>query len=294
MMVSYFDESYNQRAICVGGWIASDTKWHAISRQWNERLAYENRISVKRGLQPIIRYHAADCSSLQGEFKGWDVKRQVLFVKRLVNVVVSHKPMAFAWGCNLAELTKEFPDADRGYLRRQCYRMCVRQCLEEIGLAMNEFYTNEKITFFHERGDLFTAAQDAFFDVTSDDGASRFKHCREYFVTFAPMGWENCTPLQPADMIAYDVFRLCDRRLQGSGGYVRRSLEEITGSKVPIVAGYTKMDSLLKMYRESQSTSNPSVRRSGMAMLRKCSWGNGPREPHFRVAAQPGNETVVR
>jgi hypothetical protein len=137
-----------------------------------------------------------------------------------------------------------------------CYRACVRQCLEEIGTAMFEFYTNERITFFHDRGELFSAAYDAFIDV-KENPDDRYSKCREYFVTFAPMGWENCTPLQPADMIAYDMFKLLDAQLHTSHESVRRSLQKLVGNEVPLVAGYTKMEELLTIYDEGRGDFPP-------------------------------------
>jgi hypothetical protein len=35
---------------------------------------------------------------------------------------------------------------------------------------------------------------------------------KSLFSTIAPMGWEDCVPLQPADMLAYETFRDALRR----------------------------------------------------------------------------------
>ncbi|MGO8774128.1 MAG: hypothetical protein ACLQHT_07685, partial [Terracidiphilus sp.] len=63
-------------------WIESE--WKNVLRQKNEELK-------KAGRQQISRFHAADCSSRLGEFKGWSVEEQIAFVKRLL--VIFHKHM---------------------------------------------------------------------------------------------------------------------------------------------------------------------------------------------------------
>jgi hypothetical protein len=37
----------------------------------------------------------------------------------------------------------------------------------------------------------------------------------ERFTTIAPMGWEDCVPLQPADLIAYENFKIVERNSKG-------------------------------------------------------------------------------
>src|SRR5437762_10419019 len=86
VLTLYLDESYNNRTMCLGGWLADSEKWAAIENAWNERLEYERRISVKKGQIPISRYHASDCASLQSEYRGWSRNRQILFAKRLLQI----------------------------------------------------------------------------------------------------------------------------------------------------------------------------------------------------------------
>ena len=38
---------------------------------------------------------------------------------------------------------------------------------------------------------------------------------KSMFTTLAPMGWEDCIPLQPADLVAYEAFRDMKRRKLG-------------------------------------------------------------------------------
>ena len=87
MMTGYFDESANDRTVLVGGWIANDLLWERVTRLWTDRIAFENRISTKKGLPELSRYHAAECASRRGEFTGWTTERQVRLVKRFQDIL---------------------------------------------------------------------------------------------------------------------------------------------------------------------------------------------------------------
>jgi len=242
MMTGYLDESYSSLTVLCGGWIADDTVWDRIIPAWKQRVDYESRISIKRGLKPLSRYHAADCSSLVNEFEGWSVDRQIGLVKKLQSIMTQgniktrsfRKPMIFAWGANVKESEVFLGKLSKKARRKFCYELCVYECLKEVGRVMREIYTNERITFIHDRGEFATYAQEAFDFLISNDPV-----CREHFVALAPMGWDKCIPLQSADMVAYDLMKQIDKRFLGVEA-IRRSLHEIVGMNTPIVAGCIK------------------------------------------------------
>ena len=155
-MSGYLDDSYNNDTVVVGGWIAHDKVWDVIQKKWDERIAYEGRISAKNGLMSLTRYHASDCASRHGEFEGWTIQRQIALTKRLVTIMTNHppqtKPLVFAFGFSLWEAKEIFKGMSPELARRDMYRYCVVQCLREIGGIMQKFYTNERITFIHEIG----------------------------------------------------------------------------------------------------------------------------------------------
>jgi hypothetical protein len=209
MMSAYLDESYGPSTVCVGGWIATDEKWDRIQEEWLTRLNYENRVSAKHGLKKLRRFHAADCSNLVNDFEGWSRGRQIRFVKALLNILIEHKPMAFAFGASFSEFCALFPSDRKKHLIKECFKFCIDRCLKDIGEVMHRHYTHERISVIHDRDGLLPAARIVFDNLMKDD---TYKY-RRYFVTFAPMSWEDCVPLQPADMIAYDVFKLVGRRI---------------------------------------------------------------------------------
>jgi hypothetical protein len=86
----------------VGCVLAPAFVWERFTKAWAERIALENRNSVKRGFPPIGRYHATDCANLKREFaekKGWNIPRQVRLTKRLCTIFAEHRPQAIVIGC---------------------------------------------------------------------------------------------------------------------------------------------------------------------------------------------------
>ncbi len=241
MMTGYLDESANNDVVVCGGWIAMDHQWDKISLAWEERVAYENRISAKRGFPPISRYHAVYCANLKKEFKDWTVERQITFAKKLQDIMAArtgrtkcHKherPIIFGWGMSISEFKSVInPRVTDVELKSICYTLCVIDCLKEVGRVMDHYYPSEKITFIHDRGDLANAAQRAFEVVRATS---------PQFMNLVPGGWEDFTPLQPADMVAYDILKRFKKRFAGDD-QIRKSLQRLVDHGTPIIAGHIK------------------------------------------------------
>jgi hypothetical protein len=240
MMTGYFDESANVRTVLVGGWIANDLHWERVTRLWTDRIAFENRISTRKGLREMSRYHAAECASRTGEFTGWATERQVRLVKKFQDILLVglprgvrsyRKPMAFGWGASTAEAALLPLDLSARQVRRHCYGLCVWQSLKEIARVMQQYYTSERIRFVHDQGGLYPTAKLVF-----EDLLKQHETAKRYFVSLEPGDARTVVPLQAADMIAYDLFRQIDKRLLGEED-VRRSLRRIVGNNTPIIAG---------------------------------------------------------
>ena len=238
MMTGYLDESANSDVVVCGGWIAMDRQWDKITPAWQERIAYENRISAKRGLQPLSRYHASYCANLKNEFREWTIERQIAFSKKLQDIMAARtsrtkcpkheKPVIFGWGMSIAEFRQEVkPNVSDTELKAICYTLCVIDCLKEIARVMEQYYPSERITFIHDRGDLAVSAQKAF---------EMVREKSPQFVGLMPGGWEDFVPLQPADMVAYDIFKRFNKRYAGAD-QIRKSLQRLVDQGTPIIAG---------------------------------------------------------
>ena len=250
MLTAYMDESYNNRTMCVAGWLCPENMWPHIEANWNTRIDYENRISAKRGLKLLSRYKAADCASLVNEFEGWTVPRQVQLTKKLIEILARYKPAAFVFGATKKELAETFPNYVTEKNWKHCsYYMCMLMCLGKMSEFIHKHRPWEQFTVIHDQGPFNATAQLAL------SSARESMPNSQYIVTFAPMDWKQRVALQAADFIAYEGFKLVES--QKDGREMRRSLRRMLGKKIIVDAGYAKPEFLAFFKKEGMSL--PSV-----------------------------------
>lgn len=249
MLTAYFDESYDGRTMCIGGWIARDEVWTRIDAKWKQRIDYENRISARKGTGSLSRYHASDCASMCKEFEGWDEPRQISLTKRLIAVIgegnrkrIGSQPIGVACGLSLLELHNVFPLIERTALKWQAYRVCMVKALLLTGQVMRRNFTNERVTVIYDRTKEFnSAAQMAYADALPEDNPMA-----KYFVSIAPGGWEDFVALQSADFLAFEGFKLTGSCKRGKEHF-RLSLQGIVGKHVPLAVGFFTEDNLREL-----------------------------------------------
>jgi hypothetical protein len=226
----YVDESYDDATFCVGGWVHRVDQWKLIEEKLAQRIEYESRRSVKRGLRPVSRFHAADCSNRQNECEGWSVERSKRFYQKIVEISCKHNPHGIAWSCAPSDLKNRFPDYRPKKANNILYFLCLRKCLDEICRIVADEYPNERVTVFHDWG--FNGAAQAAFDATRKHNLSS-----GVLMTIAPIRWQDCTVLQTADLMAYEGAKAAYRH-RNNNLQIRRSFQEILGSKVGLSVGY--------------------------------------------------------
>ncbi len=227
----YFDESYNDKVFTLSCLASDPPGWAAIEHGWKLCLAAKNRELKKQGRTQISRYHAADCSSLKGEFRGWSIDEQVKLATELMATISRGRAWVnnIAFSIPLAEFVKEFDI--KGDPLPLCYQELVKFVMLEMTAQIREAQEKRGSTrpvlyvLFHERcshDGLYLSAFNAMMNDATFAG-------KEHFSTIAPLGWEHCIPLQPADMIAYETFKEAERQLTGRKR--RRSLEFLMQSR---------------------------------------------------------------
>jgi len=242
LLTAYFDESYNDRTLCVGGWLCDDDTWKHIDLKWAARIEYERRISALKGLKPLTRYHASDCANHKREFEGWSRDRQILLTKKLLSILGVFKPFGVAAGVSFNELKSAFPNLKtKKDIEWEAYKLCMQSCFVQIGDTMAHEIPYERVTIIHDqgKGTFNGAALSAFEDM---DAAKKFPN-KKYFVTIAPGSAEKFIALQSADLIAYEGMKLTDAHKRGKLDF-RKSMEAIIGHRIPITAGYLRADGL--------------------------------------------------
>ena len=108
---------------------------------------------------------------------------------------------------NLQEMVEEIPETKFDPVG-VAYDVLLKFLMSEIGKGIMEL-PQGKITLFHERCAYDGVLLDSFNTLINDPTFIS----RKCFTTIAPMGWEDCVPLQPADLIAYENFKEGFRQL---------------------------------------------------------------------------------
>jgi|SRR5215469_979683 len=197
--------------------MSTGSQWLWLSLEWKRYIAAVNRKLKSQGRPPIFRYHATDCANYINDFEGWSKHEQIDLVKGLFGILRRHPTNSIAYVTDLNDVCEVFPkhEKDRlhaGYTVLTTYVMyqILMDCKAQDGHV-------KQVVLFHDRNPYDNAMQDAFKLMVQDPEYNAF------FPSLTPMSSEHCIPLQPADLVAYEMFKEAHRKLSGRNR--RKSLE---------------------------------------------------------------------
>jgi hypothetical protein len=225
VLQGYIDESYDkdQKIFALSCLIAPVKAWTEMERIWKLHLRAKNKQLEKAGRPTIRRYHASDCNGRRGDFKGWTREERNEFVLGLLGIFKRLPLNTVAYDIDLDTLCDTFPDysADRLEL---AYSLLIGFLMNTIGAEYQGMVqgTPVKITLFHDRtanGKYDPAILRAFNREMNDPG---FPYA-SYFTSIKPLAWTDCIVLQPADLIAFEIFRDAENKAK-----VRKSRKSYT------------------------------------------------------------------
>jgi len=251
----YADESYNGKAFSFGGWLAEERTWNRIESQWRMRIQYEQRKHGK-----FDRYHASDCANRKRDYDNWTNTEQIQHVRKLLSIITRRHMdiVGICSGINLSALKETF-DGERDPLVG-AYNLAVRRLMILIHRALKKD-AGHRVAIIHDRTQGYDGViVDAFNTMLNDPSVPHYK---KLFTTIAPMGWEDCIPLQPADLIAYEGFKAISGDLN-STARMRKSMEKLVGGGVRVMVRYLGKDSLSELgqavqARKAQEAMNSEV-----------------------------------
>jgi hypothetical protein len=222
MLRGYIDESYDgeelPRMFSLTCTMSQASEWFWIEMAWQKCLDEKNISLSEQGRPRIWRYHSVDINNFRGDFAGWDGIERLAFCEKLLGVLSRHTMRYEGCLINIHELVEEWPEANsdpKGY----AYEILLGFLMIRIGKSMSRL-PNSKITLFHDRCSYDGIFLSAFNNLMSDP-TFIYKHS---FTTIAPMGWEDCVALQPADLIAYENFKEGYRLLPNGRPRARRKI----------------------------------------------------------------------
>jgi hypothetical protein len=226
LVVGYIDESFNNKLFTLSCILTTPAKWTDIEMRWKAVLRQTNKALRKQERQEISRYHAADCSFCKGEFTGWTVDEQIHFSKKLIAIIKYNMSTVMAYSMPLDDFVAVYPERSEN-AEKEMYGLLLKfmmaQIIHDIGNQAGGPLRPFRIALVHDRssrdGDMVAA-----FNQMKEDAAFRG---REHFTTIAARGWEDCIPLQAADLLAYETFKDAANRISPKPRPRRRSFESL-------------------------------------------------------------------
>ncbi len=208
----YIDESYDgqRKLFSLSCLVASGEDWERMESAWRFELDAVNEKLRREGRPEIWRYHAADCSSRRGEFEGWSHAERDCFVLRLFEIFKRIPVHAVGYDLDLDYLCEVFPEWADDRLGAG-YNLLTTWLLYTIGDDFESHALDKpiNIALVHDRTSGHDATILRAFQRLVLDSAFPY---RSYFTTISAWSWHHCIALQPADLVAFEVFKDAERR----------------------------------------------------------------------------------
>jgi hypothetical protein len=214
----YIDESFGpeQNLFALSCLIARSSDWLEMQRKWEQHLEGKNKQLTEAGRTTISRYHASDCSGRKREFRDWSLDERDHFVRGLFSIFKSVGVHAVVFDVSLNELCEVFPEWASDRLAAG-YGVLTNMLLYLIGQDFKHFFGENapaKIALFHDQ----TGGQGKY-DPTilrsfeAQMAKPDFPY-RDQFTTITPVTWQDCIPLQPADLVAFECYKQSQARAE--------------------------------------------------------------------------------
>lgn len=222
---AYFDESgIHDGAVVtmVAGALAKRSSWLSINRQWESILD-------KFG---VTLFHATDLSNFRGEYKCWDEIKRRRFTTILLDIIIREKPTVFGIGVRNELYTKiklDFQDVPLN-----SYQFCCEWCMSWVGRYVGSKRHVPPVNVAFEAGQKFTTAtiKDTRRLLRSELGRERHGIAMVNTVVKS-----EATPLQVADLIAYELYKWHTSKRVQSSPHLRHPLMRLIVSLDEFVGG---------------------------------------------------------
>ena len=222
----YIDESYdgNQKLFALSCLVALGKPFSEMERMWKLHLNAKNKQLAKQGRPLITRYHASDCSNKRGEYEGWSDEERDAFVLGLFGIFKRTDVHTVGIDVDLDNLCEVFPEfaGDRLELAYSVMLDFVMYTVAEDFYKLNPARDDWKITLFHDRTQKHDATILRQFRRSILDPGFQFGN---FFTSITSLSWRDCLLLQPADLVAYEIFK--EAQLKEKGQVSRRSFKAL-------------------------------------------------------------------
>jgi hypothetical protein len=214
VLEAYFDESgthgEQSGAVTVAGFVAASEQWTAFASEWKDFL-------LKEG---ITLFHRTDLEFFTGEFKrekGWDEHRRDRIVSEAQHVISKHVHLGFAHSVIKVHYDEVVTGEARQRLGAQHYTFCAQACMRKIAAWAQQESHKEAITYVFEAGAKGTGQLTQMMGKVSKSRRGRadfrlgsLSVAKKYDEVIEGVLFPGVIPLQAADILAYEVYKLMD------------------------------------------------------------------------------------
>jgi hypothetical protein len=197
---AYLDDSgthAGSRITAVAGFVATISEWEIVEDDWAKALVDDF------GLSGVQTFHAVDCEHGHGEFSCVPRGLREPMSRRLATIITSREIYPI-WSAVINEEWDEITDEEFRKEFPKPFLLCFRYCINEISKwAFGKAKGSPTELIFSEQNDHANRML-SIFDLY------RQKRTTTSLSTLIFDSPVNCTPLQSADFLAYEVNRYWD------------------------------------------------------------------------------------
>lgn len=247
----YCDESYanpNPTVYTVGGYISTDRLWKKFHKAWIALLKKEVGEQWRKvyGPDKPIFFHMTDFDNPYSKIYGdWKHEKKIWFLKELHKIIKKTYIRSFATGVIVADYD-ELSDEQK-YAIGTPHMFVSINCAKQVAGWAERENRQHPIQYVFEKGPNDNKALQNHFSTLSPEMGLFYRMTE--INSFAIMDKRNASPLQASDILALEVRKEMERRLQEPNGR-RKMRESIKNLHIPILDEWNFIDksALLKLF----------------------------------------------
>jgi hypothetical protein len=250
-VTTYFDESYaspNPTVYTVGGYISTDRRWAKFQKAWMALLREKVQEKWQKvyGTEKPVYFHQTDFDNPHSKVYGdWKSTEKIQFQKELHKIIKQAYIRSFASGVVVADY--ESLSDEQKYAIGSPHMFVSVNCARLVGEWADAENRQHPILYIFEKGNKDDSALERLFNTVTPE-MKRFYRITEPD-SFALRDKRNTPPLQASDILAVEVRKEMERRLQEPNNQ-RKMRESIKNLHIPLLDEWRFIDKsdLLKIF----------------------------------------------
>jgi hypothetical protein len=190
-MQAYLDESADERqqqVFAIAGWLGAEESWLEYELMWRSRTAKMGAV-----------FHMAECECNAGAFSvesGWTKTQCTQLITDHVTAITRCELYGFGCGVSIEDFKETFPTESAEAMHLLCFRHCLSKLAS---------WATEPVGFVFDQNKAFQLTAHKLYDRVVE--ISRGSDWGDRLRAIAFGSRRDFTPLQAADLLAYECFK---------------------------------------------------------------------------------------